>query len=59
MNVKGKGKYGRVDKMRLKNLGGIKSKGVLLSWFVVVRWSDVWKFQLHCFPLWCAIFVFL
>ena len=56
MNVKGKGKYGRVETMRLKNLGGIKSEGGLLSLFVVVRWSAVWKFQLHCFPLWCVIF---
>ena len=57
MNVKGKVKDGRVETTRLKNLGGIKSEGGLLSLFVVVRWSAVWKFQLHRFPLWCVIFV--
>ena len=57
MNVKGKVKDGRVETTRLKNLGGIKSEGGLLSLFVVVLWSAVWKFQLHFFPLWCVIFV--
>ena len=57
VNVEGKGKYGMEETTRLKKLGGIKSEGGLLLSFVVVRWSEVWKFQHHHFPLWCVIFV--
>ena len=57
VNVKGKGKDGRVETTRLKNLDGIKSEGGLLSLFVVNGGSTVWKFQHHRFPLWCVIFV--
>ena len=33
--MKGKGKDGRVETTRLKNLDGIKYEGILLSLFVV------------------------
>ena len=61
MKLKGKGKGGRVETTRLKNLVSIEYGGglllLLLLLFVAVRGSAVWKFQHHCFPLWCAIFV--
>ena len=57
VDVEGKGKYGSVDTTRLKNLGGIKSEGGLLSLFDFVGGSAVWKFQHHRFPLWRVIFV--
>ena len=57
MNVEGKVQDGRVDTTRLKNLGGIKYEGGLLSSFVVVCGTAVWKFQHHCFPILCVIFV--
>ena len=56
-NVEGKGKDGRVEKMRLKNLGGIKYEGGLLLSFVAVEWYMIRKFQYHRFPLWYVIFV--
>ena len=55
--MEGKGKYVRVETMRLKNLGRIKSRRGLLSSSVVVRGSVVWKFQHHRFPIWYVIFV--
>ena len=55
--VEGKIKDVRLETTRLKNLGGIKYEGDLLSPFVVVRGSAVWKCQHHRFPLWCVIFV--
>ena len=39
--VEGKGKYGRVEKLRLDILGGIEYGGGLLSLFVVVGGSAV------------------
>ena len=57
VNVEGRGKDGRVEKTRLKNLDGTKSEGGVLSSFFVVGGYTVWKFQHHCFPLWCVIFV--
>ena len=55
--MEGKSKDVRVETKSLKNLGGIKSEGGLLSLFVFVGGSAVWKFQHHRFPLWCVIFV--
>ena len=57
VNVEGKGKDGRVEKMRLKKLGGIESGGGFLSLFVVVGGYAVRKFQHNRFTLWCIIFV--
>ena len=57
VEVKGKGKDGRVEKMRLKKLGGIESGGGFLSLFVVVGGYAVRKFQHNRFTLWCIIFV--
>ena len=57
VKMEGKGKDVRVKTTRMKNLGGIKSEGGLLSSFVVVGGSAVWKFQHHRFPLCCVIFV--
>ena len=42
VNVEGKGKDGRVETTRLKNVGGIKYEGGLLSWF-------------FCFPGICSL----
>ena len=43
--MEGKSKDVRVETKSLKNLGGIKSEGGLLSLFVFVGGSAVWKFQ--------------
>ena len=57
MKVEGKGKDGRAETTRLKKICGIKSGGGLLSSFVLIRGSVVWKSQHHRFSLWGVFFV--
>ena len=53
--VKGRGV--RVETTRLKNIGGIKSEGVLMFSFVFFKGSSVCKYQHNFFLLWCVISV--
>ena len=59
--MENKDKDVRVEITKINNLGMIESGGVLLSLFVVVvccpGGSALGKFQHHCFPLWCVIFL--